>query len=556
MLTAFVVETFPMLQEDSMTVTNQLLAAGLAPQTRATITSPSLNNTIVRLLANDPFEATTSARWINTLFFLSLVFSLAAAFLGILAKQWLREYMQWNSPLRPPRDNILIRQIRFEAWKTWNVGATITSIPTLLMIAMLLFIVGAVILLWTVDNVVAIIVTLGASVFIGVAGSLIVLPIIFVQCPYKSPTAWTCFVAADAIRRTSSSLVSASHRIYRTCAKRGLSIESKLRRICDHIRQLHIPDGPKSWRQRDKESILTAAFANAQEVQKAAVWQLAMEAKHLGENDTFVDEPHRDSDFGILNYFSDVKTLLSDISETAPLLRALAWVHRDSQDVKVLDSVDVCARSIHQDPSADRLSAPWSMEHVRILSDWCILASCWGSFEAKPEQALYPSEEACSSITALRRRWGCRALCVDGASEAPRELLFYRDQQHAPQALLPECLTDYAAVFGRVIVADLNYLIDNLAREGCTGVTPRRMLEMLYSLKELLDWGLSDPSVHASYLGVLNHILSEPGIKTKLDAISPGVRSEVFMLACRECDAVVRPHGDGFGMYLFVLAIP
>ena len=41
-----------------------------------------------------------AARW-----FISLILSLAAALFSILARQWIREYLKWRSPLSEPRKN-------------------------------------------------------------------------------------------------------------------------------------------------------------------------------------------------------------------------------------------------------------------------------------------------------------------------------------------------------------------------------------------------------------------------------------------------------------------
>ncbi|KIP06867.1 hypothetical protein PHLGIDRAFT_90407, partial [Phlebiopsis gigantea 11061_1 CR5-6] len=91
-VTAFVVETYVLLQPDPMNTTNQLLAYGLSSQLSPSIFSSALNSTISSILSSRPFIVPISARWINSLFFVSLVLSLSAAFFGILAKQWLREY--------------------------------------------------------------------------------------------------------------------------------------------------------------------------------------------------------------------------------------------------------------------------------------------------------------------------------------------------------------------------------------------------------------------------------------------------------------------------------
>ncbi|GJE95629.1 hypothetical protein PsYK624_118150 [Phanerochaete sordida] len=196
-LTAFVVQTYPMLTDDDSSTTNQLLALSVSAQLRATgtVIPSTINSTLTSLLDAQLFSPATSARAINILFFLSLILSLAAAFFGILAKQWLREYLRWNSPLALPRENVLVRQDRIEAWEAWNVAATISSIPALLELAMVLFLSGVVVLLWTLDDVVAIIITVFAALFLVATCAFTLLPVIYRRCPYKSPTAWACVAA-------------------------------------------------------------------------------------------------------------------------------------------------------------------------------------------------------------------------------------------------------------------------------------------------------------------------------------------------------------------------
>ena len=131
-----------------------------------TLTPGFANSSSIPPLPSLDFTADVTARWINILWFLSLIFSLAAALFGILVKQWIREYMQWNSALASPRQNVLVRQIRFEAWNKWNVPATIAAVPALLEIALVLFVCGLVVLLWTLDAVVSIVITTAVAVFL------------------------------------------------------------------------------------------------------------------------------------------------------------------------------------------------------------------------------------------------------------------------------------------------------------------------------------------------------------------------------------------------------
>ncbi|KZV90725.1 hypothetical protein EXIGLDRAFT_616544, partial [Exidia glandulosa HHB12029] len=79
-VTAFVVESYQFLQPAGLDL-------GMALYALATNDTTSLLN-----LATAASRPSSTARWINGLWFTSLFFALAAAFLCILVKQWLDEY--------------------------------------------------------------------------------------------------------------------------------------------------------------------------------------------------------------------------------------------------------------------------------------------------------------------------------------------------------------------------------------------------------------------------------------------------------------------------------
>lgn len=198
-----------MLQADGTDTTNQLLAIVASTQLRAagTMINDALNNTLTSLAdaASASFSPSAATRWINSLFFLGLVFSLAAALFSILAKQWVRGCVKWGSPLALPRENVIVRQVRIEAWEDWQVSMILSSIPILLELGMVQFLAGVIILLWTLDDVVAKVVTVFISLFPGVFAAFTVLPIFSKRCPYRSPTAWAFLYIASAVKTLSIS---------------------------------------------------------------------------------------------------------------------------------------------------------------------------------------------------------------------------------------------------------------------------------------------------------------------------------------------------------------
>ena len=187
-----------------MKMTNQLIAFGISSYfgMAATVDFAAVNTTLDRLLSPTPFRS-ASARCINILFFASIVLSLAASLLGILGT---------------PRESVLVRRISAEAWESWNFDLTMSVMPVLLEIAMLLFLIGIAILLWTLDFFVAQAITIAIAAFLVAIAALTILPVFFKCCPYKSPsacglvvlfgiTAYSVVCCSDFARRQCKSLV-------------------------------------------------------------------------------------------------------------------------------------------------------------------------------------------------------------------------------------------------------------------------------------------------------------------------------------------------------------
>ncbi len=120
----------------------------------------------------------------------------------MLCKQWLREYIRDAG--RSSKDALCVRQMRLEGLSAWKVEGIISTIPLLLQIALVLFFIGVLELLWPLEKTVAIPCTVIAAFmtlfflfttlapstqycYVILRRSLAPLP---PQCPYKSPQAW------------------------------------------------------------------------------------------------------------------------------------------------------------------------------------------------------------------------------------------------------------------------------------------------------------------------------------------------------------------------------
>ncbi len=196
-VTAFAIESYHSVEEDPADLTVVLLKTIIHQLDNMTHPRPGAAVDL------DPHTATISrsAKQINTLWFLSLTMSLSTVMAGILCLQWLREFGRDANV--PHREDVGLHYMRYEGMKKWHVFKILSALPLLLITALVLFFAGLVEVLWEVDKVAAILVT----IMVGVAFAFILMTTLlptlqclyicifpsarFTQCPYKSPQAWT-----------------------------------------------------------------------------------------------------------------------------------------------------------------------------------------------------------------------------------------------------------------------------------------------------------------------------------------------------------------------------
>jgi hypothetical protein len=83
-----------------------------------------------------------------------------------------------------------LRQLRFEAFTSWKVPQVVAALPALLELAVVLFVTGIPLFLWSMDLTVAIITTAAVGCFLFVIAAITALPALNKDFPYKSPVAW------------------------------------------------------------------------------------------------------------------------------------------------------------------------------------------------------------------------------------------------------------------------------------------------------------------------------------------------------------------------------
>ncbi|PPR04409.1 hypothetical protein CVT26_004234 [Gymnopilus dilepis] len=210
LVTAFATQSYQWLQPSSDDQALQLLA-----QISMQLSQGLPGNTLS--IPISPFTVTASSVRINIFWFLSLTLSMATVLIGILCMQWLREY--GRDAARSHKDALAIRQMRYEGLIRWKVPSILSFLPLLLQLAFVLFFAGLLDLLWNLNRLVAIFVTIAVDlVFLVLVGTTVLPalqshltkdPYLHVgQCPYKSPQSW-------AFYRLSLGVVS----LYRFCLR-------------------------------------------------------------------------------------------------------------------------------------------------------------------------------------------------------------------------------------------------------------------------------------------------------------------------------------------------
>ncbi|PVF92405.1 hypothetical protein CPB86DRAFT_877906 [Serendipita vermifera] len=175
-LTAFIIESMKLLEEDPAKTTRDILLV------------------LSRQLANGsfpPFEPTVYqipqyAIIVNGLFFTSLSCALIAALLAVLALQWVANYdMGLNTSL--PEKRALQRHMRLMGIRKCKMSELIASLPILIFIALFLFFIGIADWLWYMNRVISGIVIGGIGIGCLLYTVTHLVSIVKVDAPFRTP---------------------------------------------------------------------------------------------------------------------------------------------------------------------------------------------------------------------------------------------------------------------------------------------------------------------------------------------------------------------------------
>lgn len=179
---AFTVESYKTLQPDPATRSVRLLEQLVL----------HFNGTDALQAAGSPFaiehEPTPSNIVVNMFWFLSLIFTLTTASLGVFVKQWLRYYLDWSCSSSVER--IRVRHFRYEGLMRWRVFEIAAFLPLLLQMSLLLFLLGLTVFLQPINITVGWVVTIAVLLWITALAFVLVSPFLSAHCPYHISILW------------------------------------------------------------------------------------------------------------------------------------------------------------------------------------------------------------------------------------------------------------------------------------------------------------------------------------------------------------------------------
>jgi hypothetical protein len=141
------------------------------------------------------FTAPTSAVWVNSLWFSSLVISLTCALLATLLQQWARRYLRITNPPHRPRKRARIRAFFAEGVERLHLSWTVEAVTTLLHISLFFFLAGLCVFLFGVHQTVFKVSVAWVGLCVVVYASVTALPMLYKDSLYHAPLStfiWFC----------------------------------------------------------------------------------------------------------------------------------------------------------------------------------------------------------------------------------------------------------------------------------------------------------------------------------------------------------------------------
>jgi len=194
---SFILASYQQLQPNPSDLTNQLLTQ-ISQQLSALPNGTSLSAPLTAV-GQSAFQPTASAVRVNTLWFTSLILSLACALWATLMQQWTQRYVRVADGPYGPSKQARIRAFFTDGVERFALPAAAEVLPVLLHASLLLFCAGLVDFLFNINHTVAYsfltLVVLGVMIYF----LLTIMPLWIHNSPYQTPlTALVWFTMESA----------------------------------------------------------------------------------------------------------------------------------------------------------------------------------------------------------------------------------------------------------------------------------------------------------------------------------------------------------------------
>jgi len=176
-LSAFLVFLIPQLQPNSTDVAMDVLIH----------ISQQLSNTTTPAFVLTPFQVSSDVAAVNTLFFLSLAFVLIDAFLAMLVKSWLQEFDRAWMKYTVAHLRAQERERRLQELERWKLPELVALLPILIQVALLLFCIGLIVLIFPLHMPSAILSIVAFAFVVGFYIFTTYVPIVNKDAPFSSP---------------------------------------------------------------------------------------------------------------------------------------------------------------------------------------------------------------------------------------------------------------------------------------------------------------------------------------------------------------------------------
>ncbi|KAJ6550797.1 hypothetical protein DFH09DRAFT_988655 [Mycena vulgaris] len=206
-LTAFLIESYRDLSPDPAESTVTLLKQIVGQL------NGSANNPHYMIPETSIFTPPVSALLCNALWFISLTLSLTCALVATLVEQWARDFLHRADIRSAPVERARIFSYLYYGFKRFKMHSVVEVLPLLLHASLVLFFAGLVAFLAPVNTFIMILGAALLGVVLAVYMLFTILPLIHLDCPYRTPlsgTLWRAFHAVPYARSTPGISKSAS----------------------------------------------------------------------------------------------------------------------------------------------------------------------------------------------------------------------------------------------------------------------------------------------------------------------------------------------------------